>query len=260
MATYKAKSIVLKSYRLGEVDKIIKLFSIEHGMISAVAKGAYNFKSRFSGRLELYNVIDCEMSEGKNLDIVSQAEIIEVFNNISSDFYKFGVSQSISEIILKTQSEKSPSEIIFHLLYVVLRQINKCNPQDNTTCKKTLLFFIARFLKIMGYVPLFDSCSICGSKLDDKKAVSDTGNLIFSISYGGMICKTCSGNIAGLLLIEKECAEILINLFSSKIEYIISLRISDKNMGKLTYILEKYFLYHMDTNIESFDYLEKIEK
>ncbi|MCE5329257.1 DNA repair protein RecO [bacterium] len=260
MATYKAKSIVLKSYRLGEVDKIVKLFSMEYGIISAVAKGAYNFKSRFSGRLELYNIIDCEMSEGKNLDIVSQAEIIEVFKNISSDFFKFGISQAVGEIILKTQSERSPSTSIFRLLYVTLKEINKCNPEDNATLKKILLFFIARILKIMGYVPLFDSCSICGRKLHDKEIRNDTGNLIFSIVYGGTICKKCRGNIGGLLLIEKECAEMLVSLFSLKIEDVVDLDVSDKNMGKLISLLEKYFLYHIDINIESFNYLEKIEK
>jgi len=260
MATYKAKSIVLKSYRLGEADKIVKLFSMEHGIISAVAKGAYNFKSRFSGRLELYNIVDCEMSAGKNLDVIAQVEIIEVFQNISADFFKFSISQIVSEITLKTQSERSPSTSVFRLLYVALKEINRCESGQDTILKKILVFFIARFLKIMGYVPLFDYCSICGRKINDKEISNNSRSLIFSIKYGGTICHKCRKDIGGLLLIEKECAEILIGLFSFKIEDIINIDVSEKNIAKLLYIIENYFLFHFDVDIESFNYLKKIEK
>lgn len=260
MATYKAKSIVLKSYRLGESDKIIRLFSMEHGIISAVAKGACNFKSRFSGRLELFNIIDCEISTGRNLDVISQAEIIEVFRGISSDFFKFNISQIISEITLKTQSEGAPSTNIFRLLYVALREINKCSPDDNITLKKILVFFIAKFLKIMGYVPLFDSCSICGRNIFAQETVPDQKGFMFSIKYGGAICHECRKNVERLLFIDKTCAEILISLFSAKIENIISANVTEKNTDNLLNILENYFIHHMDIRIDSFDYLKKIER
>ncbi|MCL4418261.1 MAG: DNA repair protein RecO [Actinobacteria bacterium] len=262
MATYKASSIVLKSCKLGEADKIVRLFSIEHGIINAVAKGACNFKSKFSGRLELYNVIDSEISRGRNLDVISQAEIIEIFQNISSDFFKFNIAQIISEIILKTQSEGSSSVSIFRLVYVVLKEINRCAFNDSTTLKKILAFFIAKLLKIMGYVPLFETCSICSRKLYDKEDTYDTHNLrgfAFSIKYGGAICDDCRRNAGKLLFVDSRCSNELINLFILKIEDIVKCNISEKNMKELLYILENYFIYHTETNIESFNYLKKIE-
>jgi len=260
MATYKAKSIIIKSYRLGESDKIIKLYSMESGIISAVAKGAFNLKSKFSGRLELYNIIDCEISSGRNLDIITQVEIIEAFKNISCDFFKFSISQIISEIILKTQSEKSPSINIFKLLYVTFKEINKANAEDNLTLKKILIFFLAKFLKIMGYVPLFDYCSICGNKLSDEDLKYERKGFIFSIKYGGAICNKCRKNIDRLLFIEKDCLDIFMNLFYIKIERLPDLNISEKNTDVLLNIIENYFIYHLDIKIESFDYLKKIEK
>jgi DNA repair protein RecO (recombination protein O) len=260
MATYKAKSIIIKSYRLGESDKIIKLYSMESGIISAVAKGAFNLKSKFSGRLELYNIIDCEISSGRNLDIITQVEIIEAFKNISCDFFKFSISQIISEIILKTQSEKSPSINIFKLLYVTFKEINKANAEDNLTLKKILIFFLAKFLKIMGYVPLFDYCSICGNKLSDEDLKYERKGFIFSIKYGGAICNKCRKNIDRLLFIGKDCLDIFMNLFYIKIERLPDLNISEKNTDVLLNIIENYFIYHLDIKIESFDYLKKIEK
>src|SRR5680860_1513207 len=240
MAAYKAKSFVLKSYRLGETDKIIRLFSMEHGIISAVAKGACNFKSRFSGRLELFNIIDCEISSGRNLDIINQAEIIEVFGNISSDFFKFNISQIICEIILKSQSEKSPSLTIFKLLYFTLREIDKCKTCEDDNLKKILVFFIAKFLKIMGYVPLLDSCSLCGSSLGTEGSVMYGSGLMFSIKYGGAICPGCRKDTERLFYIENESATIMVMMFTEKIENIINLKVAGEVINNLLNILENY--------------------
>ena len=260
MAAYKAKSFVLKSYRLGETDKIIRLFSMEHGIISAVAKGACNFKSRFSGRLELFNILDCEISSGRNLDIINQAEIIEVFGNISSDFFKFNISLILCEIILKTQSEKSPSVAIFKLLYFTLREINKCKTSEDDSLKKILVFFIAKFLKIMGYVPLLDICSICGTKVMAQGGALHGKGLMFSIKFGGAICADCRKDTERLFIINNENAKIMLMLFSEKIENIVNLAVSGKIINELLNILENYLIFHMDIKIDSFEYLKKIER
>jgi len=260
MAAYKAKSFVLKSYRLGETDKIIRLFSMEHGIISAVAKGACNFKSRFSGRLELFNILDCEIYSGRNLDIINQAEIIEVFGNISSDFFKFNISQIMCEIILKSQSEKSPSVPIFKLLYFTLREINKCKVSEDYFLKKILVFFIAKFLKIMGYVPLLDSCSICGGNLAASGSAIYGKGIMFSIKYGGAICPNCKKEAERLFFIENESSKIMAMLFFEKIENIVNLAVSNQLINNLLNVLENYLIFHMDIKIDSFDYLKKIEK
>jgi len=99
MPSYKAKAVILKSYKLGESDRIIKMYSQQDGIISAVAKGARKTRSKFGGRLELFNIVDLEISTGKSLDIITQAEILKSFKNISSDFYKFVFCEMISEIV-----------------------------------------------------------------------------------------------------------------------------------------------------------------
>ncbi|MCL5772683.1 MAG: DNA repair protein RecO, partial [Actinobacteria bacterium] len=187
---------------------------------------------------------------------------IEIFQNISSDFFKFNIAQIISEMILKTQSEGSPQASVFRLVYVVLKEINRCAFNDSTTLKKILAFFIAKLLKIMGYVPLFETCSICSRKLYDKEDTYNTHNLrgfAFSIKYGGAICDACRRNAGSLLYIDSKYSNFLINLFGLKIENIINENISEKNIKELIFILENYFIYHTETNIESFNYLKKIE-
>src|SRR3989304_6780738 len=124
MPSFKTKAVVLKTYKLGETDKIIKLFSREYGAVDAVAKGVRKIRSRFGGRLELFNFVELELSKGRNLDIINQAEIIKNFRNISSDFNKFLFSQFISEVVVKAHlSGGETSQAIFKLLYICLNEI-----------------------------------------------------------------------------------------------------------------------------------------
>ncbi|MBM3706230.1 MAG: DNA repair protein RecO, partial [Actinobacteria bacterium] len=67
MSSYKTKSVILKSLNLGEADRIIRLYSQDNGIIDSVAKGVRRIKSKFGGRLELFNFVEVEISKGRNL-------------------------------------------------------------------------------------------------------------------------------------------------------------------------------------------------
>ncbi|MFW6010175.1 MAG: DNA repair protein RecO, partial [Actinomycetota bacterium] len=76
MATYREQGIVLRSYKLGETDRIVHLLGQRRGKIRAVAKGVRRPGSRFGGRLEVFSHVDLQLYEGRNLDVVSQAELV----------------------------------------------------------------------------------------------------------------------------------------------------------------------------------------
>ncbi|MGH9448423.1 MAG: recombination protein O N-terminal domain-containing protein, partial [Terriglobia bacterium] len=52
MPLCETEAIVLRTYRLGEADKIVSLFSRQLGRVRAAAAGAQRPKSRFGGLLE----------------------------------------------------------------------------------------------------------------------------------------------------------------------------------------------------------------
>ncbi|NDE53922.1 MAG: DNA repair protein RecO, partial [Actinobacteria bacterium] len=51
MALYRDHAVVIRTQKLGEADRIVTLFSREHGRIRAVAKGVRRTKSKFGARL-----------------------------------------------------------------------------------------------------------------------------------------------------------------------------------------------------------------
>jgi len=281
MPTYKAKGLVIKSYRLGEADKIIKLFTPDFGLISAVAKGAFNIKSRFGGRLELYNVIDCELSKGRTLDIISQAEIIEVFENISGDLLKFNYAQVISEMILKTQAESTTSYNLFKLVYLVIKRINNDKISNEIMIQTLVAFFVVNFSKIMGYAPMLRNCTICGKPIKDVKAklgMSSIGDIdnheagtikmkqnqdictFFSINHGGVVCQKCSEGKSGIFDLNIYESNFLNEIFYCKMENIPEVMIDAKVSSKLLDILTEYVAFHSEIYLGSLDYLKKMKK
>ncbi|NIR39720.1 MAG: DNA repair protein RecO, partial [Actinobacteria bacterium] len=79
------KGIVLRSYPFGEADRVVVLLSPNHGKLRTVAKGVRKTKSRFGGRLEPFTHVDLVLYEGRNLDTITQAEVIEAFPTLRGD-------------------------------------------------------------------------------------------------------------------------------------------------------------------------------
>jgi len=258
MPSYKAKAIILKSYKLGESDKIVKMYSQDGDIISAVAKSARKIRSRFGGRLELFNLVDLELSKGRNLDIINQVEIIKSFKNISTYFYKFVFCEIISKIILKTQvSGGGSSPLLFKLIYVCFNEINNMDSEDVASLKKTICFFGIKFLRIIGYVPLLGSCSKCNKEL--KNLYSFHKNKIyFSVEYGGVLCSKCADSSGGVEVLGASDYRFLYDLFNLKLEDFRDLEVGLPTIKRVYRLIENYIIYHTECNPESFKYFKKI--
>ena len=77
MSLYRDTGVVLRTYKLGEADRIVVLLTEHHGKVRAVAKGVRKTMSRFGGRLEPMSHVRLLLAQGRELDIVSQAETVE---------------------------------------------------------------------------------------------------------------------------------------------------------------------------------------
>ncbi|MDP2948050.1 MAG: DNA repair protein RecO, partial [Chloroflexota bacterium] len=73
---YKTEAIVLRQRKLGEADKIVTLYTPNYGKLDAVAKGVRRPKSRLGGHLEVLTHVMVMLAQGRNLDVVTQAQAI----------------------------------------------------------------------------------------------------------------------------------------------------------------------------------------
>ena len=75
MAIFESEGLVLRSYRLAEADRIVVVFTRDHGMIRGVAKGARRLKSRFGSTLELFSTVNVAFFQKEERELVNIQQV-----------------------------------------------------------------------------------------------------------------------------------------------------------------------------------------
>lgn len=195
-------AITLKTYNLSESDKILLLFTKEKGVIRAVAKGIKKAKSKFAGRLELLNVNELIIREGKNMGTITECETQKVFPKLRLDYDKLIYSLFLGELITLFISDGEISEEIYELLVDTLEIMEKTNNPILYT-----IWFEVQLLALLGYQSNLSECNICADEIPDINL-----RLGFSLSTGSIICGKCLKMTSNYKIINDNIRNILINL------------------------------------------------
>lgn len=179
MPNYKTQAIIINRLNLGESDRILTLFSPDHGKIRAIAKGSRRTKSKFGGHTELFSLSEMVITKGKNLDIVSDANLLNNFLANNPDIDKVKTAYYFGEIINKLLPDESVNREVYDLLLYCLNNINDAD------IRLLQLVFIARLLKNLGIYPELSQCVKCEEK-------PDKDNIHFSKSAGGILDNRCA--------------------------------------------------------------------
>lgn len=179
MATYKVTGIIIKRMNLGEADRILTIVTKEKGKIKIVAKGVRRTLSKLAGNLELFCLSNLVIAEGRNLDIVTAAEIKKCFINLRGNLELTQAAFYFAEMIEQLSEENEPHEETFNLLDDVLENLN--------TIQSEILipYFEWNLLTELGYYPELSNCLECHQKVSEKEKI------YFSVSRGGIVCLNC---------------------------------------------------------------------
>src|SRR3954452_18605905 len=90
--SYKTEAVVLRSFRFGEADRVLHIYTLDRGRIGAVAKGVPKTKSRFGARLEPLSPVALMLHEGAGeLQTVTGAELVRSHSDSREDYYRLSV-------------------------------------------------------------------------------------------------------------------------------------------------------------------------
>lgn len=181
LRTYREQAIVLRTYRLGEADRIVLLLGKNNGMIRSVAKGVRRPSSRFGGRLEPFNVVDLQLYRGRNLDTITQADLLVGYSRpLGADYGAFTAAKIMVETVQKlTDSTAGADDGVFGLLHGALAALaNERLPDDLVVGS-----FLLRLMRLAGWDPVLDECAHCGAKSPLRQ---------FCVEAGGMVCPECN--------------------------------------------------------------------
>lgn len=125
MASYKTLGIIIKKNNFGEADRIFTIFSRHYGKIKAIAKGVRRANSRKGGSLGLFNLVSLFLAEGRSLDIITEVELVQSFENLRQDLKRLSSAFYLCELIEELTRERQISGGVFSLLKEALEFLNR---------------------------------------------------------------------------------------------------------------------------------------
>jgi len=177
-------AVVLRTYKSGEADRVVVLWTRNHGKVRVFAKGIRKTTSRLGGTLEplAYVHVDLVKSRG-DLYVARHVSHRERLTTLRSSYSRINAGYAVVEVVDAIPSDDVADEGIFDLLVRVLVTL------DDDAFDPTLVpaSFYFRLLAHDGSAPVVDECVNCGSP----------GPLVaFDAQVGGTLCARCRSGTA----------------------------------------------------------------
>jgi DNA repair protein RecO (recombination protein O) len=167
MALHQSDSIILKTYPLGEADRIVAFFSRDFGKLRGVANGARKMKNRFGASLEPLAHSRIQFFEKENRDLVriQSAEILDSPMKLFEDYDRAVCAARLIELVDRFLPEREPQDAVFRLVRMTVRALEQGCPIEFAGC-----YFEVWMLRLAGVFPDLFVCSACSKNLQAEDA------------------------------------------------------------------------------------------
>ena len=221
-----SEAIVLRTYPLGDADRLVSLITRDYGRLRGVAQGARRPKSRFGASLEPLTYLRVWFYEKETRDLVriGQCEIIESFLDVQRD-YRSGMAISlaaeITELVLPEREAQDPA---FRLLLHAARGFRKPPASEFA-----LGYFLVWTLRLAGWLPELDRCAKCRREV--------TGAPLYGTAAAtGLYCAECRH--VGMHALSAETLSLARRMLAAPLAQVAA----DAKSPRVTPEFEAYFL------------------
>jgi DNA repair protein RecO (recombination protein O) len=149
-----------------------------------VAKGIRRTSSKFGARLEPFTHVSLLMYRGRNLDTVTQAEIVAPFRTLRSGLSLIAAGETMLEAADKVAEEHERNVRLFLLLLSGLGALDDSPPDPAAVAES----FLLKLLSLSGFHPSLSACAVCGAPGPHER---------FAAGQGGVVCPADAEHDAG---------------------------------------------------------------
>ncbi len=244
MSMYRTRALVLKTRNLGEADRVLLLLTEDHGKLEAAVKGARRQRSRFVGNTLPFNLIHAMFFTGKNLDQLSQAQLIHSFAVLREDLVKMAYASYWAELVGEFVPERENVREIFRFMLAALITLEKSDTPELLN-----LAFQIRILNYLGYQPELENCVSCG----DGSAVVQ-----FSPIEGGVVCRQCAADLRDLIPVNRADIRFLIALSATDIRKLAEIDQTGVQLGTIRALLRRFIEARLDKPLKTQVFLDSV--
>lgn len=231
------KCIVLRTVDYQESDKILTLFSVDLGKLSATLKGCRKAgaKLKYVGQPFCFAEFSL-VKRGENF-VVTNAGEIETFFSITQDYENLKYASAMLEMATLVLNEGEPNTGLF---LVLLKSLKEISEKPNQTSKVFIKFMLELF-KNTGYALEFSHCSQCGGEFGTK--------VLFDFDLGNFVCGLCKGNFCVDASLKALGSFKLID--STPLEKLETVKVLDSVFAEMLTILNQNFELRFNRKIKS---------
>jgi DNA repair protein RecO (recombination protein O) len=246
--SYRTQAIVLGHMEFGEADRILRLFTLERGKITAIAKGIRKIRSRKAGHLEPFTEVTLFMAKGRNMDIITQAETINPHMGLRQDLQLVGMAAYVLEVLDRFTFEEGQNIAMFRLLSDTLTRL-----ESQADPKTVVHYYELRLLDLLGFRPQLFSCIDCGEKITEQ-------DQFFSPLAGGIACPKCGRSRSEAWPVDKDVLRYLRHFQRSNWQSVESLIIPLEIEAQFNHLIERYFTYLLERTLNTPAFLREIRE
>ncbi len=187
MPLHTADALILRTYKLGETDRIVVFLTADRGKRRGVARGARRPRSPYAGALEPLTLGRVAYFEREQRELVRLRYVEPVRSPLAAPSAE-GLAHVgyFAELIDEWAPEADPNERLFRLGAAVVEALTVGAPVE-----RLARYFEYWLLRLQGVYPSIRGCSRCRRALDDGARLDPAD--------GGFICRSCEPSERGLV-------------------------------------------------------------
>lgn len=243
---YRTEAVVLRRGELGEADRILTVYSPDYGKLRLVAKGVRKVRSRKAGHLEPFTRVELQIARGRDLDVITQAQAIDLHTGLHHDLERFGYAAYVVELMDRFTVQEGESRGLYRLLVDTLdRLAEPCEPAA------VVDYYQLRLLDLLGYRPELFRCLGCGAEVRPV-------DQYFSAAAGGAVCPDCGPRRPEARRMSLAALKVLRHYQRSTFARAVAPRVRFEVLDEAGLVLETYVSYLLERRLQAPGFLRQI--
>ena len=238
--------LVLRATKTGESDRVLSILTPSMGIITAMAKSSLRLKSKLFSATGLFCYSEFTLFEGKNMYIVDEAEVHEVFFGVHEDVESMALAMYFSEIAATMQpsGEESAAQLKLLLNSLYLLAQKKRQP------RLMKAIYELRTLSQTGFMPNLVACASCTQY--------ESNSFYFDVQTSLLYCETCAAENDFCCNLDAAALNAMRHIVFSSDDKLFSFTLSSGSLSLLSAAVERSIGVCLDKPLKTLAFLETV--
>lgn len=245
---YRTEGVVLRHMNLGEADRLLTIYTREHGKLRQIAKGVRRPQSKKAGHLDLFARVSILAARGRELDVITQADALDSYPGLRSDLDLVGRAAYAIELVDQFTVDGEANAELYALLIQTLDRLSAGVHRQSVQ-----RHFELRLLDQVGYRPELFRCSRCAVEIRPQ-------DQFFSFEAGGALCPKCGPDETQKRPVSLAALKVLRHYQRSTFDHAAQASIRPAVHNELDRLMEGFFNYLLERRLNSPGFIRRLRQ